>query len=124
MSLLKIKVMEKEVFRVDFSDGFQIGNWGVVCWGKRFKLNNNGIKLVAKEDEGLEKVVFDIDKKTVSVIIKTPTLSKEAPRIVDLSESVEFFEELRKNLEMVLTKIGTFSSVTPNSDRTIFEVSE
>ena len=80
--------MEKEVFRVDFSDGFQIGNWGVVCWGKRFKLNNNGIKLVAKEDEGLEKVVFDIDKKTVSVIIKTPTLSKEAPRIVDLSESV------------------------------------
>ena len=115
--------MEKKEFRDDFSDGFQMGDWGVACWGKRFKVNNNGIKLIAGEDEDLEKVIFDVKKKTVSVIVKNPTLPTKVPRVVDLSEASNFFEELRNNIEKVLTVIGTYTSVKPNTERTIFEVS-
>lgn len=42
---------------------FILGDWGASCWGKTFKLNNNGIKLAARNDEGLEKIIFDTDKK-------------------------------------------------------------
>lgn len=115
--------MEKKGMRVEFNDGFQMGQWGVACWGKRFKINNNGIKLVAREDEDLERIIFDTEKKTVSVKVKNPTLPPNAPRIVDLSDSVEFFEELRKDIENILTtRGGTFQSVTPNADRTAFEI--
>ena len=100
-----------------------VGDWSANCWGKRFKVNNNGIKLFAKEDEDLEKIIFDVEKKTVSVIVKNPTLLAKVPRTVDLSNATEFFEELRKNIEMILMTKGTFITVAPNADRTVFEVS-
>ena len=100
-----------------------VGDWGANCWGKRFKVNNKGIKLIAKEDEDLEKIIFDVENKTVSVKVKNPTLPAKVPRTVDLSDATEFFEELRKNIETILTIKGTFTAVTPNEDRTVFEVS-
>ena len=115
--------MENKDFKIEFSDGFQMADWGVACWGKTFKVNNNGIKLAAREDEELERIIFDIEKKTVSVIVKNPTLSEKAPRVLDLSDATDFFDELRKNIENILMVKGTFKSVTPNEDRTIFEVS-
>lgn len=81
------------------------------------------LKLFAKEDEGLEKVIFDTEKKTISVKVKTQTLSDKAPRTVDLSDATEFFEEVRKNIENILTEKGDFEKVTPNADRTVFEIS-
>ena len=115
--------MENKVFRVEFNDGFQMGDWGVTCYRKTFRVNNHGIKLAAIEDEDLEKIIFDVEKKTVSVKVKNPTLPAKVPRIVDLSDTIEFFEELRKDIENVLTtKNGKFTSVTPNDDRTVFEI--
>ena len=99
-----------------------IGDWSASCWGRRFKINNHGIKLIAKEDEDLERIIFDVEKKTVSVRVNNPTLPENAPRTVDLSDAVDFFEELRKDIEKIMTGIGTFRSVTPNDDRTVFEV--
>lgn len=107
----------------EFHDGFHFDNWTVRCNGETFIVNNHGMKLVARSDEGLEKVIFDTDKKTVSVEVKTPTLSDKAPRTVDLSDATEFFEEVRNNLEKVLTEKGDFEKVTPNADRTVFEIS-
>ncbi len=115
--------MENKDFKIEFSDGFQMGDWGVSCWGKTFKVNNNGIKLAARQDEDLHKIIFDVEKKTVSVIVKNPTLSEKAPRVLVLSDATEFFEELRKNIEKILLTKGTFKSVTPNEDRTVFEIS-
>lgn len=103
---------------------FIVGEWSACCCcGKTFQVNNNGIKLVAREDEGLEKIIFDTEKKTVLVKVKNPTLSEKAPRILNLSNSIEFFEGLRKNIEKILTtEGGKFTSVTSNADRTVFEV--
>ena len=112
-----------KVFKIESESGFQMGNWSASCWGKTFKLNNHGIKLVARSDEGLEKVIFDAEKKTVAVKVKNPTLPEKCPRIVDLSDAPEFFEELHNDLEKLLTIKGKFKSVTPNADRTVFEVS-
>ncbi len=112
-----------KVFKIVSESGFQMGNWSASCWGKTFKLNNHGIKLVARSDEDLEKVIFDAEKKTVAVSVKNPTLPEKCPRIVDLSDAPEFFEELRNGLEKLLTIKGKFKSVTPNADRTVFEVS-
>ena len=82
------------------------------------------MKLAARYDEDLEQIIFDVEKKTVSVKVKNPTLSDKAPRTVDLSDATDFFEELRKDLETVLTVKGTFKSVTSNADRTVFDVTE
>lgn len=79
--------------------------------------------MFAKEDEGLEKVIFDTEKKTISVKVKTQTTPANAPRTVDLSDATEFFEEVRKNIENILTEKGDFEKVTPNADRTVFEIS-
>jgi len=110
--------------RKDFNLGFHMGDWTATCNGKRFIVNNHGMKLTAREDEGLEKVIFDTEKKTVTVKVKTPTLPENCPRVADLSEAPEFFEELRKDIETLLTtKEGDFMSVIPNKDRTVFDVS-
>lgn len=102
----------------------QFGNWSASCYRKTFRVNNKGIKLAARGDEGLEKVVFDVERKTVSVCVKNPTLSEKVPRKLDLSESVEFFNGLRDNIESVLMKKDSgFTSVTPNADRTVFTIS-
>ena len=112
-----------KVFKIESESGFQMGNWSVTCSGNKIQLNNHGIKLVAKGDEGLEKVIFDVEKKTVAVSVKNPTLPEKCPRKVDLSDAPEFFEELHNDLEKLLTIKGEFKSVTPNADRTVFEVS-
>ena len=105
---------------------FHLGNWSLHCSGKKFRLNNNGIKLYVKEDEGLNKVVFDPEKKTVEVVVSTPTAVECTPRIADLSDSPEFFNELHEHIEEVLLAKDYFGneykSVTPNKDRTVFEV--
>jgi hypothetical protein len=98
------------------------GLWTVTCIWRNFKLNNKGIKLWAKGDEGLYKIIFDVESKTVSVKITNPTLPPKAPRIADLSDDPLFFEELRDNLETILLT-GTYSSVKPNENRTVFEIS-
>ena len=99
-----------------------VGNWSASCWGKRFKLNNNGIKLIAREDENLEKIIFDMENKTVLVIVKKPILPDKAPRMTNLKDYPDFFEELQKNIEDILTKKGSFDSVKPNENRTVFEI--
>jgi hypothetical protein len=101
-----------------------VGDWSAKCNGRTFKINNHGIKLWARNDEELEQIVFDLDKKTVSVKVKNPTLPTQVPRTVDLSGATDFFEELRNNIEMLLTEgTGTFKAVVPNDDRTVFEIS-
>lgn len=102
-------------------------NWSVSCHNRKFKMNNNGIKLIAESYENLAKVIFDLDKNTIEVIVSSPTLSEKAPRIVDLSDTPSFFEDVRNNLEEILLspngKCGVdFKSVISNKDRTIFEV--
>lgn len=120
----KIELSEESRKYLELHKPLIIGDWSATCWGKRFKVNNMGIKLIAREDEDLERIMFDVEKKTVSVTVKNPKLAENAPRFVDLSDASEFFEELRKNIEMILTtKDGEFKSVIPNIDRTVFEVS-
>lgn len=119
----KIELSEEARNYLELHKALTIGNWSASCWGKRFKINNNGIKLFAKENENLEKVIFDLEKKTVSVKVKSPTLSDIAQRTVDLSDATEFFEELRKDLETILTVKGDFKNVIPNEDRTVFDIS-
>ena len=100
-----------------------VGNWSACCNNKSFKVNNNGMKLCARCDEELERITFDMEKKTVSVSVKNPTLSEKAPRVLDLSNGIDFFEKLRRNVETLLTQgNGGFETVTPNIDRTIFEI--
>ena len=96
-----------ETEKTEYHDGFRMGDWRVECRGKTFIVNNRGMKLVAREDEDLEKCNFDVEKKTVSVTVKNPTLSEKAPRTLDLSKDIDFFEELRKDIEKLLTEIGS-----------------
>lgn len=113
--------MDKELTKVDFNDGFQMGDWGVACSGKTFKINNNGMKLAARYDEELSRMSFDVDNKIVSIEVKNPTVEK-APRSVNLSCAPEFFDELRKDIVHVLTNIGSFEVVSSNENNTIFEI--
>ena len=76
-----------------------VGDWSASCWGRRFKINNHGIKLIAKEDEDLERIIFDVEKKTVSVRVNNPTLPENAPRTVDLSDAVDFLRNCAKTLK-------------------------
>lgn len=120
----KIELSEELRKYLDEHKPLIVGDWSACCLGKTFKVNHSGIKLAAREDEDLEKIIFDVEKKTVSVKVKNPTLSTKAPRTLDLSDAADFFEELRKNIETILTtKDGKFKSVIPNDDRTIFEIS-
>ena len=108
---------------------FEVGDYSARCVGTWFQINkggeNHGIKLVGGAYEGLEKIVFDLEKKTVSVVIKKPTLPPNAPRILDLTEAPDFFDGLRENIETILTtQHAKFKTVTPNEDRTVFTISE
>ena len=117
--------MEKDYSDYDhFYLDFRDGDWIAPCWGYRFKINHNGIKLIAYESEALEKIIFDTEKKTVSVVVKNPQLPN-APRTVDVSENPDFFEAVRENIEKILTTGGgRYKTVTPNEDRTVFTISE
>lgn len=97
-------------------------DWNVSCHDKTFQMNNKGIKLCARHDEGLKRISFDLEKRTVAVTVENPTLPVNVPRIVDLSDAVDFFEAVRNDLEKILLT-GTYSSVIPNAERTIFEIS-
>lgn len=102
--------------------GGSIGEWSVHSHGKLFRINNNGIKLWARGDEGLYKIVFDVEKKTIEVFVAKPTLPAHCPRKVSLKDAELFFNEIRNNLEDILIRKNNFSSVIPNEDRTVFEV--
>ena len=100
---------------------FRIGDWKLICIQSLFTLNNDGVKLFAKSDEGFEKIVFDPEKKTVSVVVKNPRFP--FPRTVDLSEAPEFFDAIRANLETLMTvERSKCKKVTANEDRTVFTV--
>lgn len=104
----------------------KVCEWSASCWCKTFYVFNvnDGVRLFAREDEGLEKIVFDPEKKKLTVSVRNPIVSAEVQRDIDLSDAPEFFEELRKNLEAVMTSNGgTYKSVTTNAARTVFEVS-
>lgn len=105
------------------SNVLEFGDWKVRCAGKGLTVHHNSLELLAWFDEDLEKITFDTEKKTVSISVKKPkTLG--VPRTLDLSDDIKFFEELRKNIEKILiTNEKGFTSVTPNADRTVFEVS-
>ena len=101
---------------------FKVGDWKVICAQSLFTLNNNGIKLFAAAYEGFEKIIFDTEKKTVSVVVKNPKFPN-IPRTVDLSKSPDFFEGLRENLETIMTTGDSkCKTVTPNEDITVFTV--
>lgn len=42
--------------------------------------------------------------------------------MADLSDDIQFFEELRENIEDIILT-GGYDTITPNEDRTIFEIS-
>ena len=105
----------------DFAFSCTINDWAVTCYYKTFKINHDGIVLIARNDECLKTIKFDVDDKTIELIVANPKLPPNAPRKVDLKDEHEFFEEIRLNLELILTT-GSFSSVKSNEDRTIFEI--
>ena len=111
----KIETMENQAFELTRHYAFSctMGDWNVSCHDKTFQMHNKGIKLWARYDEGLKRVSFDLEKKTVAVTVENPTLPSNAPRIVDLSDAVDFFEAVRNNMEKILLT-GTLVS-TKNS---------
>lgn len=124
-------------FKSENDYGFYFGSWHVICSSKKLIIRKEGIdlatkirtkessfKIIAASDEGLEKIIFDTDKKTVSVKVKNPRNGNclHLPKTVDLSEDEDFFEYLHQNLDKWMMEKGEFTSVTPNEDRTVFEV--
>ena len=106
----------------DFCFDAVLGDWSVTCFDKIFTINNNGIKLYAHREEELSKIIFDTDKKTIRLVINNPRLAaSKMPRFIDLSDAPSFFNELHENIETILLT-GRYSKVTPNEDRTIFDV--
>lgn len=131
--------MEKEyIVETDF--GFKFREWHVICSKRKLLIYRRyqgsildlceskrrlyGPKLLAGNDEGLEKVIFDTNKKTVSVEVSSPRDDSFAndKRTADLNGDEDFFEYLQNNLDKWMMKKGEFTSVTPNEDRTVFEV--
>lgn len=108
---------------IDCFSIFTHENWTISSSIKTFKINNHGIKLIARNDEELQQVIFDTEKKTVTVVVKNNLIPNNPPRTLDLSNDINFFEDLRNNLEEILTIESAFNSVTPNDDRTIFQIS-
>lgn len=115
---------EKLLLDADIGYHFSNGKWSVGCTYKKFRLNNNGMKLLAMNDEGLKELHFDCENKTVTAVITQSSTrwEKDPPRKADLSDDPQFFEDLRENIEEILLK-GKYDSVTPNEDRTIFKIS-
>ena len=98
--------------------------WTITCNCKRLIISNSGWKLFVREDEELEKLIFDPEKKTIEAVVKNPCKEHDFPRVADLSGVPELFEEIRGGIEDVLlfdTPIR-YESVVPNEDRTVFEV--
>lgn len=109
---------------------FEVGDYNATCNGWRFLVSkrgaDHGMKLVAAASEGFEKIIFDPEKKTVTVEVKKKRLPARTPRTLDLTDAPEFFDGLRDNIEDIILKQQRreiFKSVTPNEDRTVFTVS-
>ena len=115
--------MENQAYKTFRESSFEYksNGWTVNSNRKSFILNNHGMKLAAKYDEKLKRVIFDTDKKTITAEVATPLLADNAPRTADLSSVPELFEDIRSNIEEILIT-GTYEKVVPNEDRTIFEV--
>lgn len=103
------------------------GNWSVSCFGKHFRLNNKGLKLAVERGEELKKVIFDTEKKTIEVVVEN-SISPKVPRVADLSDAPEFFDEVRNGIEEILGCKSSvddkpfYDNITPNEDRTVFEI--
>jgi len=113
--------MEKEEFGNFSSFGFYFGDWIVTATRDRFRINNKGIKMLVTKEEDLKKVIFDTKTKTISMVVENPTLQAQSRTLV-LENDIELFEEIRKDIEHLLTKMHMVESVTPNEDRTVFEI--
>lgn len=100
----------------------RVGEWVAECTKGRIIIHQIGHKWAAcnRDDEDLEKVIFDMEHKTISLVVKNWTLAADAPRVADLSNAVEFFNAIHEKIEPWLAY--GFTSVTPNEDRTVFEV--
>ena len=119
----KIELSEEARNYLELHKPLIVGDQSATSHDKTFIVNNKGMKLAARYDEDLEQIIFDVEKKTVSVKVKNPTLSDKAPRTVDLSDATDFYEELCKELETILMVKGDFKNVIPNEDRTVFDIS-
>ena len=126
MEKIELSEQTKKIF--EQNEPLSVGDWSASCYGYMFKMNNNGIKFLFLLYEEVEKVVFDTDKKTVTVTVNNSMLKNNAPRTVDLSDAPEFFEEVRKNFINILTdkkfdKGFHAESVTANENMTEFKIS-
>lgn len=114
---------KKEI--IEYYDAFQVGEWFVGCWPHIFEICHKGVRLAFVPDEIPESIEFDVDRKTVSVRVKYPILPNDTPRTVDISDSVEFFDELRSRIDTLLTSefdySKTYEKVLVNEDMTVFE---
>ena len=115
--------MENQAIECTREFAFQctMNDWTITCFNRTFKINHNGIVLIARNDECLKTIKFDIDNKTIELIVAKPKLPISVPRKLELKGAQKFFEEIRLNLELILMT-GTFSSVKTNEERTIFEI--
>lgn len=111
--------MENKAFFKETDFKSIVGNWAINVDSLRFKFNNDGIKLVALKEENLSKIIFDLDKMTIQVIVDTPTLNDRAPRIADVSDTPTFFNEIRDNFENIISFFN-YKPFTVNEDRTVF----
>lgn len=99
------------------------GTWSIYCHCGVFQINNNGIKLCNKREEGLNKLIFNLNDKTVECQVSNPTLPSHAPRKVDLSSAPDFFNGLLENIEEILAD-GHLQIISANAERTVFNISE
>lgn len=118
----------KRELKLEPLKSFKIGGGTARCSDKRFSISNKGnnnVGCMIIPNEGLESITFDIEKKTVTMMMSNPILTDDTTAIVDLSENPEFFDGLRENIENILTEgRAGFTIVTPNEDRTVFTISE
>lgn len=109
--------------------GWTVHSHDKTIWIDNWEKRNPKNRLIVWGGEILEKLIFDPEKKTIEAVVSR--VEKEnTPRKVDLSEVPELFDEIRDGIEEVITFKPEdshttplyYESVTPNEDRTVFEV--
>lgn len=110
-------------------NGWTVHSHNKTIWIDNWEKRNPKNRLIVWGGEILEKLIFDPEKKTIEAVVSR--VEKEnTPRKVDLSEVPELFDEIRDGIEEVITFKPEdshtaplyYESVTPNEDRTVFEV--
>ena len=110
-------------------NGWTVHSHDKTIWIDNWEKRNPKNRLIVWGGEILEKLIFDPEKKTIEAVVSR--VEKEnTPRKVDLSEVPELFNEIRDGIEEVITFKPEdshttplyYESVTPNEDRTVFEV--